>query len=248
MISKKTSIILTFFLICLAIATSGFLFLKKSHTESIILSNNQEENAIQDENQEAKDEADKAINEITVENERKNKIPEKEAKAEPEEKTETPKENKSDLKITNKLISWGYAVSSSRKIDTIVIHSSYDALGDDPYSISGIIAEYKQYGVSAHYLIGRDGKIYRLVDDKNIAYHAGESKVPDGRTGVNAFSIGIELVNTKTGKVTAEQYSSLKELIAEIKVKNKIKYVLGHKDIAPGRKDDPWGFDREKIK
>lgn len=152
-------------------------------------------------------------------------------------------------KITNKLAGWGYEKASNRKIDTIVIHSTYNITSSDPFDLDAIIyKEYKPYGVAPHYIIDRDGKIYRLVEDKNIAYHAGESKMPDGRTGVNNFSIGIELVNSKTAKPTGEQYSSLKYLIGYIKGKYSIKYTLGHRDIATGRKDDPWNFDWGKIK
>jgi len=151
------------------------------------------------------------------------------------------------LKVVDKLIDFGYQNIASRDIDTIIVHSSYDALGQDKFSVSGIIKEYEEYGVSAHYLISRDGTVYRLVADKNIAYHAGISKVPDGRTGVNNFSIGIELINTKTDKFTEMQYQSLKKLIIQLKNNYKIKYVLGHNQVAPGRKDDPWNFDWKKI-
>ena len=163
-------------------------------------------------------------------------------------------ENKKDepannMNITNKLASWGYEKAGSRKIDTIIVHSTYNITSSDPFDLDAIIyKEYKPYGVAPHYIIDRDGKIYRLVEDKNIAYHAGESKMPDGRTGVNNFSIGIELVNSKTAKPTSEQYASLKYLIGYIKGKYSIKYTLGHKDIAAGRKDDPWNFDWGKIK
>jgi N-acetyl-anhydromuramyl-L-alanine amidase AmpD len=150
-------------------------------------------------------------------------------------------------KITDRFISWGFQKASNRKIDTIIIHSSYDAIGNDPYSIDGIIAEYKQYGVGAHYLIGRDGTTYRLVADQNIAYHAGVSTMPDGRTGVNAFSIGVEMVNTQDGKFTAAQYSALNRLIGDLKKQYPIKYILGHSDIAPGRKTDPWNIDWSKV-
>jgi hypothetical protein len=152
------------------------------------------------------------------------------------------------FKISNKLVDFGYQSATNRKIDTIIVHSSYDALGSDVFSVSGIIKEFKEYGVSAHYLIGREGDVYRLVEDKNIAWHAGESKVPDGRTGVNSFSIGIELVNTKSDKFTADQYSALNKLIAQLKDKYEIKYVLGHKQIAPERKTDPWNIDWDKVK
>ena len=151
------------------------------------------------------------------------------------------------LKIINKLVNFGFQKSSGRKIDAVIIHSSYDALGNDPYNVSGLINEYKQYGVAPHYLIDRKGQIYLLVEEKDIAYHAGVSEIPDGRNNVNTFSIGIEMINTKIDKYTDEQYESLKKLLVDIKNRYKIKYVLGHEDIAPGRKDDPWNFNWDKL-
>lgn len=150
--------------------------------------------------------------------------------------------------IKNNLVSWGYQKSSDRKIDTIIIHSTYNALGGDEHSLGKILDIYKSYGVSPHYIIYREGKIYRLVEEKNIAYHAGESSVPDGRTNVNNFSIGIEVIETASESPSSAQYSFLKRLIADIKSRYKIKYVLGHSDISPGRKTDPWNFDWGKIK
>lgn len=153
------------------------------------------------------------------------------------------------VKIIDRLVSWGFTASSGRAIDTIIIHSSYNAVGKDVHDLDDIIdREYKPAGVAPHYIIPRDGKIYRLVADKNIAYHAGVSKVPDGRTNVNDFSIGIEVVETKTESPNSVQYASLKSLINYLKGQYKIKYVLGHDDIAPSRKDDPWNFDWGKIK
>lgn len=163
-------------------------------------------------------------------------------------KNETlPDETKTTI-IIKHLVSWGFEKSSGRKINTIIIHSSYDGLGSDPYSLDGTLKEYKEYGVSPHYLIDREGKIYQLVADTNIAYHAGLSKTPDGRTNVNSFSIGIELLNTQTDHYTTAQYDSLKNLISLLKKNYSIKYVLGHSQIAPGRKTDPWNFDWDKIK
>ncbi|MEK7598359.1 MAG: N-acetylmuramoyl-L-alanine amidase [Patescibacteria group bacterium] len=180
------------------------------------------------------------------------KIPEKtegEIKKEPV-LTEPPKNtNNSSPKfaIVDKLLSSGFEKSAGRTIDTIIIHSSYDALGADPFSVKGLIKEYESYGVSAHYLVDRGGTIYRLVEEKNIAYHAGVSSLPDGRTNVNETSIGIELMNTKDGNFTDKQYDSLNNLLKYIKGRYKIKYVLGHSQIAPGRKDDPWNFDWNKM-
>ncbi|KKQ40354.1 MAG: N-acetylmuramyl-L-alanine amidase, negative regulator of AmpC, AmpD [Candidatus Moranbacteria bacterium GW2011_GWC2_37_73] len=86
-----------------------------------------------------------------------------------------------------------------------------------------------------------------MVTDQNIAWHAGVSKVPDGRTNVNDFSIGIEMINTKDGKYTDDQYAALNSLIVTLKKKYKIKYILGHNEIAPDRKTDPWGIEWNKV-
>ena len=151
-------------------------------------------------------------------------------------------------KIINHLVTWGFTPTKGRKIDTIIIHSSYNIVGDDTHNLEDIInKEYRPAGVSPHYIISRQGAIYRLVKDKDIAYHAGVSKMPDGRTGVNNFSLGIEVVETKTESPTKNQYVALKKLVDYLKSKYTIKYVLGHSDIAPGRKTDPWNFDWQEI-
>lgn len=196
----------------------------------------QEEIVKNDEIEEQVDEVEEEVNESSVEEKDSQK-----------EILQDPLTNKFEIK--NKLVSWGFSSAKDRKIDTIVIHSSYNAVGDDVHDLEDIIyKEYKPYGVSPHYIISRTGKVYRLVEEKNIAYHAGESEMPDGRTGVNAFSIGIEIVNTKSEKPNDEQYEALGNLLAYLKGEYKIKYVLGHSDIAPGRKDDPWNFDWGKVK
>lgn len=175
-----------------------------------------------------------------------------EAAVQPETKKaidESPAQATDEIKIIDRLMSSGFAVSKqARTIDTVVLHSSYDAAGSDPYSVSGIVKEYEDYGVSAHYLIDRQGTIYRLVEDKNIAYHAGVSKMPDGRRNANDFSIGIELMNTKTGQFTKAQYDAVNALVASLKKQYPIKFVVGHADIAPERKTDPWNFDWKKLK
>ncbi|HAS00140.1 MAG: N-acetylmuramyl-L-alanine amidase, negative regulator of AmpC, AmpD [Parcubacteria group bacterium GW2011_GWC1_36_108] len=250
--------------LCLLAVPSLYFGLKKvqesKKTVQISVTDLQENN----DNQQAEEEAkpiEKNINNDNAEvaeNQEKEiaapKTPEKiieEKKVEPK-KTNPPVPADEEVKveagkIVDKLISWGFTKSSGRTIDTVIVHSSYDALGDDPYSVSGIIAEYKQYNVSAHYLIARDGTAYRLVTDQNIAWHAGVSKVPDGRTNVNDFSIGIEMINTKDGKYTDDQYAALNSLIVTLKKKYKIKYILGHNEIAPDRKTDPWGIEWNKV-
>lgn len=165
---------------------------------------------------------------------------------------ETSKEetiNSDSLSIQPRILRFGFRVPPApRSIDTIVLHSSYNAQGGDPYSVEKTIAEYEQYGVGAHYLIDRSGTVYRLIEEGNIAYHAGSSKMPDGRKNVNDFSIGIEMIATEESGYTEKQYRAVNTLMADIKSRHKIKSVVGHGDIAPSRKTDPWKFDWKKLK
>jgi len=89
------------------------------------------------------------------------------------------------------------------------------------------------------------------VDEKNIAWHAGESEWK-GQKGVNTFSIGIELVNANDGKMPypQEQIDACAALVVPICKDNSISIadVVGHCDIAPGRKTDPAGFPWEDFK
>lgn len=164
--------------------------------------------------------------------------------------TPAPEESESaGLSIQSRLLRFGFRVPpAARSIDTIVLHSSYNALGGDVYSVDRTIEEYEQYGVGAHYLIDRSGTVLRLVEEANIAYHAGSSKMTDGRKNVNDFSIGIEMIATEDSGYTDKQYSAVNALIADIESRYKIKSVVGHSDIAPGRKTDPWKFDWKKLK
>lgn len=148
------------------------------------------------------------------------------------------------VKVVNHLVSWGHrTLDYPRRIEAIIIHSSYNALTPDSFSVAGILREYRKYDVSPHYIISRKGTINRLVCDRDIAYQAGKSRLPNGITDVNAVSIGIEIVNTPHDPPTAAQYKSLASLVKCLDSKYRIKYILGHKDIAPGRKTDPWEFD-----
>ena len=91
----------------------------------------------------------------------------------------------------------------STVIDTIVIH--YTANGSIEDTIAWFLNPANK--VSAHYVIGLDGRIVRMVPDAKRAYHAGVSEW-QGRTGVNAFSIGIELVNWGPLKLRGESFFS----------------------------------------
>jgi N-acetylmuramoyl-L-alanine amidase len=111
-------------------------------------------------------------------------------------------------------------------------------------------------GVSAHYLVGRDGKIYQLVKDERRAWHAGVAAIRgDSSPDVNSRSIGIEITNAGDGKTpfTQKQYAALEKLVPYLMKKHKIpmKNLLGHKDVAlpAGRKSDPApNFNWERIR
>lgn len=154
----------------------------------------------------------------------------------------------SSANVTKKIVSWGFEKMENRTVDTVILHSSYNPLEGEKYDVDAVIGIYKTYGVSPHYIIDRGGKIIQLVEEKNSAYHAGVSALPDGRTNVNAVSIGIEILNDDKGDgYTEAQYHSINALLADIQRRYALRYLLGHKDIAPGRKTDPWNFQWNKI-
>ena len=107
-----------------------------------------------------------------------------------------------------------------------------------------------QMRVSAHCLIQRDGTIIQYVSFNDRAWHAGVSHY-QGREKCNDFSIGIELEGTDDIPYTIEQYQQLallsKTLIASYpQLQDNI---VGHCDIAPGRKTDPGAaFDWQHYK
>ncbi|MBW4888593.1 N-acetylmuramoyl-L-alanine amidase [Mucilaginibacter sp. HMF5004] len=94
--------------------------------------------------------------------------------------------------------------------------------------------------VSAHYVIGRDGKIYHMLNDYLRAWHAGVAKWGNN-TDVNSSSIGIELDNTSEEPFAPAQINSLLALLTKLKKAYNIPTAnfIGHSDIAPPRKQDP---------
>ena len=94
--------------------------------------------------------------------------------------------------------------------------------------------------VSAHYLIGRDGKSLQLVDESARAWHAGESRW-GGMSDLNSASIGIELDNTGEEPFAEAQIAALLVLLDELRARHRIPAAnyLAHGDVAPTRKVDP---------
>lgn len=94
--------------------------------------------------------------------------------------------------------------------------------------------------VSAHYLIGGDGRLWQMVSEDMRAWHAGAGRW-QGREDVNSRSIGIELDNTGAHPFSDPQMSMLETLLARIMQRWSIpaRGVIGHSDMAPARKFDP---------
>lgn len=170
------------------------------------------------------------------------------------------------------------------RVDTIIIHhtaTSSDERGTR--SAVGWLSQ-KDSEASAHYVVGHDGRVYRLVPEDRTAWHAGASCLPWEKmkkgASVNGRSIGIELVNPGDGVTpfTEAQYRALGEILPDLvrrhgwtsvqgwQAPNTLTsyvsvsgpepvrgYILGHRDVAPGRKTDPadnfdWGRVREMLK
>lgn len=105
--------------------------------------------------------------------------------------------------------------------------------------------------VSAHLLVRRDGEVVQFVPFYARAWHAGRSSW-HGREACNDYSIGIECEGTDEVPYTGEQYARLRELLPMLLAaypaisKDRI---VGHSDVAPGRKTDPGdSFDWSQVR
>jgi N-acetyl-anhydromuramyl-L-alanine amidase AmpD len=132
-------------------------------------------------------------------------------------------------------------------VDTIVIHATVlDSLHDVIEHFSN-----SQSKVSSHYTVDRDGTIVSHVSEDARAWHAGASRMEDGRINVNDFSIGIELVNRNDGidPFPESQILALRRLLKNIIARHPIRFIIPHYACAdpPGRKSDPVGFDNSWI-
>ena len=105
--------------------------------------------------------------------------------------------------------------------------------------------------VSAHALIRRDGAIVQYVPFGQRAWHAGKSEYR-GRSGCNDFSIGIELEGTDDTPYTDAQYDALATLavaLMAVYATLSAEAIVGHSDVAPGRKTDPGpSFDWARLR
>ena len=101
--------------------------------------------------------------------------------------------------------------------------------------------------VSAHFLVRRDGALVQFVRCADRAWHAGAS-CWDGAARCNDFSIGVELEGVDDEPYEDPQYDTLVVLVAALRARYPIEDVVGHSDIAPGRKTDPGpAFDWTRV-
>jgi len=141
----------------------------------------------------------------------------------------------------------------SDEIDLVVIHNISLPAGQfgGPYitdlflgkldpKADATFEEIYQLKVSAHCLIRRSGEVIQYVSFANKAWHAGVSCYK-GKEKCNDFSIGIELEGTDELLYTKQQYQQLTNIVQLLKCKYPLieDNVVGHCDIAPGRKTDP---------
>lgn len=124
--------------------------------------------------------------------------------------------------------------------DMLVLH--YTGMTSGPEALARLCDE--QSKVSSHYMVEEDGRVFRLVPEERRAWHAGVS-FWKGESDINGRSIGIEIVNPghEFGyrPFPAAQIAAVLELVADIRTRWSIEdgRILGHSDVAPGRKIDP---------
>jgi len=109
----------------------------------------------------------------------------------------------------------------------------------------------RDLNVSAHFLVRRDGELIQFVPCAKRAWHAGPSSW-QGRECCNDFAVGVELEGCDDRAYADQQYLRLAELAAALRMRYPIVDVVGHSDIAPGRKTDPgpafdWGRFRALL-
>ncbi len=129
--------------------------------------------------------------------------------------------------------------------DMIILH--YTAMASAEAALERLCDP--QAEVSAHYLIGADGRLWQMVPEASRAWHAGAGAWGACRD-VNSRSIGIELDNNGETPFAAAQMAVLERLLQEIMGRWRIppERVLAHSDIAPGRKCDPGPkFDWRRL-
>lgn len=127
-----------------------------------------------------------------------------------------------------------------RRPNMVILH--YTGMPDEGEALQWLCNPVSQ--VSAHYFVFSDGRVLQLVPESRRAWHAGKSYW-DGETDINSSSIGIEIANPgHPGGLPPYPDAQIESVIAltkDIVTRWRIPAtrVLGHSDVAPGRKVDP---------
>lgn len=138
-----------------------------------------------------------------------------------------------------------------KPVSVVVLHATAGGFAGALQTLTDPAPDNPDGRVSAHYLIDTDGRIFHLVHESDEAWHAGVSEWA-GVSNVNDFSVGIELVNPNDGATpyAPAQIAAAAALVKAICSDYLIEpqNVVGHLDIAPGRKTDPAAFAWEDFR
>lgn len=144
--------------------------------------------------------------------------------------------------VRNPLATWHASPNHNERGPVVIVlhHTDQDSVEESLHTLSTANSGGK---VSSHYLLGKDGHLYQLVEDSRRAWHAGP-----GRWGplgdLNSTSIGIEIDNDGGSPFPPVQVDALIVLLEDLTTRLNIPRhaVIGHADLAPGRKQDPNRF------
>jgi len=131
------------------------------------------------------------------------------------------------------------------KVDSVVLHATAGGL-------SGTLGWFANpdSGVSAHYVVAKNGDVYQMVEERNRAHHAGASEF-QGRRNFNDFSIGIEIVNKNDGQdaYPPDQFEAVVDLVNYLVEKYQMErqWIVTHADISTVGKTDPRGFPVHEL-
>lgn len=129
---------------------------------------------------------------------------------------------------------------SGRQVDMLLLH--YTGMDSSDGALSWLCNPVSE--VSAHYFVFEDGRIVQMVPEAKRAWHAGKSYWA-GDPDINSCSIGIEIANPGHAGGSPDypepQMAAVIDLCQDILSRHQIPpcRVLGHSDVAPGRKQDP---------
>ncbi|WP_417371746.1 N-acetylmuramoyl-L-alanine amidase [Gelidibacter japonicus] len=166
-----------------------------------------------------------------------NRVHKKQAKALSKELKVLPPPSPGPNAMHNYAEDWvGTTNFSLRRPNIVVIHHTAQNSVDQTLKTFTL----KRTQVSSHYVIGRNGEVYHMLNDLYRAWHAGNGQW-GSNTDINSASIGIELDNNGFEAFSPLQMASLLNLLEDLKTKYKIPAAnfIGHSDIAPTRKNDP---------